>query len=110
MLQKFFILGAVAALSLSLTACPGAKKLSSDQVLESVVVAMCKKMVSCQPNAMPSEDFCKTTMKTAMTSNKDLPKVEATQKQVDTCVASIDKASCEGLMGSEPPAGCDFLK
>jgi len=92
------------------SACSGSKKIESDKVLESVVVAMCKKMVTCQPNAMPSEDFCKTTMKTAMSSNKDLPKVAATQKELDGCIASIDKASCDGLMGSEPPAGCEFLK
>lgn len=98
------------ALSLILTACPGAKKVESAKVLEEVVVAMCKKMVTCQPNAMPNEEFCKSTMKTAMSSNKDLPKVEATQKQLDECVGSIANADCQGLMGSEPPKGCEFLK
>ena len=98
------------ALALMLTACPGAKKVSSEKVLEDVVIAMCKKMVTCQPAAMPNEDFCKTTMKTAMASNKDLPKVEATQKQLDDCVASIASAECQNLMGSEPPKGCEFLK
>lgn len=98
------------ALVFSLSACPGAKKVDSEKVLEDVVVAMCKKMVTCQPAAMPNEDFCKNTMKTAMASNKDLPKVEATQKQVDECVASIASAECQNLMGSEPPKGCEFLK
>ncbi|MDL1870955.1 hypothetical protein FBR05_01990 [Deltaproteobacteria bacterium PRO3] len=94
---------------LFLTACPG-KKLSSDQVLGAVVGAMCKKLVTCQPNAMPSEDFCQTTMKTALNSAKDMPKAEATQKQLDACLDSINKSECQGLLGSEPPAGCEFLK
>ncbi len=97
------------AFCLFLAACP-AKKVDSEKVMEDVVVAMCKKMVSCQPTAMPNEDFCKTTMKSAMATNKDLPKVAATQKQLDDCVASIASADCQGLMGAEPPKGCDFLK
>ena len=94
---------------LFLTACPG-KKLESDQVLTSVVGAMCKKLVTCQPNAMPSEEFCQNTMKTALNSAKDMPKVAATQKQLDTCVENINKSECQNLLGSEPPTGCEFLK
>jgi hypothetical protein len=94
---------------LLLTACPG-KKLSPDEVLQGVVGAMCKKIVVCQPNAMPSEDFCKNTMKTALSSAKDLPKVGATQKQLDECLASIEKSDCANILGSEPPKGCEFLK
>jgi hypothetical protein len=107
MLRKLPLL--VLALSFGLTACPG-KKVSSDKVLEEVVMAMCKKMVTCQPNAMPSEDFCKNTMKTALSSNKDMPKVETTQKQLDTCTASINKSDCQTLLGSKPPEGCEFLQ
>lgn len=97
------------ALSFGFAACSG-KKITADKVIESVVLAMCKKMVTCQPNAMPSEDFCQTTMKTALSSNKDLPKVEATQKQLDNCTGSIAKADCQTLLGSKPPEGCEFLQ
>lgn len=99
----------ILALSFGATACSG-KKVSSEKVLEDVVVAMCKKMVTCQPNAMPNEDFCKNTMKTALSSSKDMPKIEASQKQLDACTTSIGKADCESLLGSKPPEGCEFLQ
>ncbi len=105
--QKKYLLLPLALLLL--TACP-AKKVPSEKVLESVVGAMCKKLVTCQPNAMPSEDFCQNTMKTALNSAKDMPKVEATQKQLDGCIDNIAKADCANLLGNEPPAGCEFLK
>lgn len=98
------------AFSLLLTACPSDKKVGSEKIIESIVTAMCKKMATCQPNAMPSEDFCQNTMKAALSGNKDLPKVTATQKQLDGCVASIEKAECDQLMGSKPPSGCEFLQ
>lgn len=107
MLRKILLF--VLALSFGAVACSG-KKVSSEKVLEDVVMAMCKKMVTCQPTAMPSEDFCKTTMKTALSSNKDMPKVETTQKQLDTCTSSIGKADCQTLLGSKPPEGCEFLQ
>ncbi|MDX1386659.1 MAG: hypothetical protein R3257_03645 [bacterium] len=90
--------------------CPSAKKVGSEEIISAVVSAMCKKMAQCQPNAMPSEDFCQNTMKTALQGNKDLPKVETTQKQLNACVASIEKTECEGLLGSKPPEGCEFLQ
>ena len=100
------------AFSFFLAACPGGgKKVDSAKAMEDVVVAMCKKMVTCQPSVMPNEDFCKTTMKTALSSSKDLPKLEVTQKQLDECVASIGNTACEPLMaGQEPPKGCEFMK
>jgi len=104
--SKYFLLPLAL---LFLTACPG-KKVTSEQVLESVVGAMCKKITTCQPNAMPSEDFCKNTMKTALNSAKDVPKVAATQKQLDACLDSIGKADCANILGNEPPQGCEFLK
>lgn len=94
---------------LSFSAC-GGKKVTSEQVMESVVGAMCKKITTCQPNAMPSEDFCKNTMKTALNSAKDVPKISATQKQLDACLDSIAKADCANILGNEPPQGCEFLK
>lgn len=96
--------------SLALAGCPKEKKVGSEEIITSVVTAMCKKMAQCQPNAMPSEDFCQNTMKAALQGNKDLPKVETTKKNLDTCVASIENAECEGLLGSKPPSGCEFLQ
>jgi len=90
--------------------CGKGKKVDSEQIIGAVVGAMCKKMAKCQPKAMPSEDFCQNTMKAALSGNKDLPNVETTQKKLDGCVASIEKADCEGLLGSKPPAGCEFLQ
>ena len=98
------------AFALLLTACPGEKKVGSEKIIESIVSAMCKKMATCQPNAMPSEEFCQNTMKAALAGNKDLPKVEASQKALDGCIASIDKTECDKLMGSKPPEGCEFLQ
>jgi len=91
------------------SACSG-KKVDSEKVLESVVGAMCKRIIACQPNAMPSEDFCQNTMKTALNSSKDMPKVAATQKQLDACLDSINKGECSSLLGNEPPKDCEFLK
>jgi hypothetical protein len=96
--------------TLALAGCPKEKKVSSDEIITAVVTAMCKKMTQCQPNAMPSEDFCQNTMKSALQGNKDLPKVETTKKNLDACVASIEKTECEGLLGSKPPTGCEFLQ
>lgn len=96
--------------TLFLTGCPKEKKVGSEEIIGAVVSAMCKKMTQCQPNAMPSEDFCQNTMKAALSGNKNLPKVETTQKKLDGCVASIEKADCEGLLGSKPPEGCEFLQ
>ncbi len=90
--------------------CKMGKKIDSNQALDMVVAAMCQKMVTCQPNAMPSEQFCKDTMKTALSSAKEKPKVEATQKEVDTCIANIQKADCQNLLGDKAPEGCRFLE
>ena len=108
-MAKFLQFLAIPLALVFFTACPG-KKLSSDQVLTAVVGAMCKRLVTCQPNAMPSEDFCQTTMKTALSSAKDMPKVEASQKDLDACLDTINKAECQNLLGNEPPKGCEFLK
>ena len=95
---------------ISLGAC--GKKLKSDQVIESVVISMCKKLVTCQPGAMPNEEFCQKTMKDALQSGKgkEIPKVSATQKQLDVCLQGITGADCANLLGAEPPKGCEFLK
>jgi len=100
----------IAMLAFFMTGCPKEKKLTPEEVIQSIVVSMCKKMATCQPKAMPSEDFCQNTMKAALSGNKDLPKIEASQKQVDACVKSIESSECDKLLGSKPPAGCEFLQ
>jgi len=100
----------VAMSTMVFAGCPKEKKVSSEEIIGAVVTAMCKKMSQCQPNAMPSEDFCQNTMKAALQGNKELPKVETSQKNLDACVASIEKTDCEGLLGSKPPQGCEFLQ
>ncbi|HCU23930.1 MAG TPA: hypothetical protein DF383_02845 [Deltaproteobacteria bacterium] len=99
----------LAFLALTLIGACG-KKLPSEQVLESVVGAMCKKLVTCQPSAMPNEEFCQSAMKVALEKGKKLPKVSATQEQLDTCLKGIADAECGNLLGKEPPKGCGFLK
>lgn len=94
---------------LFLASCSG-QKLEANKVFEDVTGAMCKRLVTCQPDAMPNEEFCRTSMKAALSAQKNLPQVQATQKQLDACIASINQGSCDSLMGSEPPKDCDFLK
>lgn len=108
--RNLLIMLSLAAMATMGIGCPSGKKVGSEEIISAVVTAMCKKMAQCQPNAMPSEDFCQNTMKTALQGNKNLPKVETTQKQLDACVASINKTECEGLLGSKPPEGCEFLQ
>lgn len=99
---------ALAVLCFSITAC--GKKVGGEKIAEEVVGAMCKKIVSCQPNLMPSADFCKQTVKTGLLqAKKDLLKIESTQKQLDACLNSINNMSCENMLGAKPPEGCDFL-
>lgn len=81
-----------------------------EKVLDEVVGAMCKRVVVCQPGLMPSEEECRKTMKTALDSSKENVKVEASQKQLDACLDSINKVDCPNLLGAEPPPGCEFLK
>ncbi len=98
------------ALSLTLAGCPKEKKVEPEALIQSIVGAMCKKMATCQPNAMPSEDFCQNTMKAALSGNKNLPNIQASQKQLDACVKSIESAECDGLLGAKPPKDCEFLQ
>jgi hypothetical protein len=81
-----------------------------EKILTDVVEAMCKRVVVCQPGLMPSEEECRKTMKTALDSSKENVKVEASQKQLNACLDSIAKVDCPNLLGTEPPAGCEFLK
>ncbi|HEX5034090.1 MAG TPA: hypothetical protein VFW62_06380 [bacterium] len=81
-----------------------------EKVLEEVVGAMCKRVVVCQPGLMPNEEECRKTMKAALDSSKENLKVEASRKKLDACLDSIAKVDCPNLLGTEPPAGCEFLK
>jgi hypothetical protein len=100
----------VFTLTLFLTACPSEKKVGPEQVIESIVSAMCKKMATCQPNAMSSEEFCRDTMKTALSGHEAIAKIQITKKQLDACVTTIEGSECEGLLGATPPKGCEFLQ
>jgi len=110
MMKRSLVATMALAFIITLAGCPKAKKMEPEEVISSIVGAMCKKMAKCQPNAMPSEEFCQNTMKAALSGSKDLPNLNATKKQVDACVSSIEGTECEALLGSTPPKDCEFLK
>jgi len=103
-------LPALLALAMSTTGCFGAKKVDPQVAMETMVASICKKIVTCVPNAIPNEDFCKNTMKEQISSAKKMPKISATQKDLDTCIAAIDQEPCEAATTGTPPSSCDFLK
>lgn len=107
-MQKLSILF-VAILALGLTQCTG-KKLSKEIIVKEISLAMCKKIASCNPDTAPAQDTCSEALQTVLNANPNIKELSASQAQLDACTASIDKADCQGVMGSEPPKGCEFLK
>ena len=65
-------------------------------------------MIECAPGIMPEEE-CVTQTTTSLKQAMTEKPLEITKGQLDTCVASITKSTCEEVMGTEPPKGCDFL-
>jgi len=95
---------------LTLINCSGNKKVSKEKVADLVTQALCKKMLECQPQALPSEEYCNTMMKNVIQAKvQEIPEVSTTQKKLETCVSSIKGQTCDTLEANEPPPGCEFL-
>ncbi len=60
---------------------------------------------------MPNEEYCNTMMHTAIAGSLQKFNVSETSKNnLDNCVKSINKSTCDGLQAQEPPKECSFLK
>lgn len=104
-------LATIAAISLLFVGgCGKGKKVGSDEIVSAIVPAMCKRMATCNPEAMPNEEFCQSTMKAALTGNPGLKNLETSKKQLEVCLKNIESKECESLLGNKPPEGCEFLQ
>lgn len=105
-MKKIFVLGTI---FLGLVACGGTeKKLSTDQVLDSITKSVCQKMAEC--NKMPNADACQSVMKTALSGvGEKKPDLSTSEKSLNACVAAIEKATCDDMQAKEPPKDCAFM-
>lgn len=97
-------------LVVSFTACTK-KPVNKEQVVTAVTEALCKKMLECQPNSMPSAEYCNTMLKNAISGTLSaMPEVGTTEQKLTACTKSITSVTCEGLNSPTPPKDCDFLQ
>lgn len=89
-------------------ATPGAGGLTPQQIADTVSKSVCKRMTICNPQG-GSETDCATGLSKDMAGNLSDKAKAVTQAQLDTCLASISKATCEQLAAPTPPAGCEFM-
>lgn len=87
---------------------PGSGGLSSQQIADAVSKAVCKRMTTCNPQG-GSESDCSSGLSKDMAGNLSDKAKAVTQPQLDTCLASIGKATCEQLASPTPPSGCEFM-
>lgn len=87
---------------------PGAGGLSPQQIADTVSKTVCKRMTACNPQG-GNETDCASGLSKDMASNLSDKAKAITQAQLDTCLASITKATCEQLAAPTPPAGCEFM-
>jgi hypothetical protein len=87
--------------------------LTSDDVLAGFIPAMCKKIIACTPDRVPSENACRDAMKTSFDAIAADPAFKAalqmSRPQLDACLTALDAMACEGLEGS-PPTECGFMQ
>lgn len=89
-------------------ATPGAGGLTPQQIADSVSKSVCKRMTTCNPQG-GSETDCVSGLSKDMAANLSDSAKSIAQAQLDTCLASITKATCEQLAAPTPPAGCEFM-
>lgn len=89
-------------------ATPGAGGLTPQQIADSVSKSVCKRMTTCNPQG-GSETDCVSGLSKDMAANLSDSAKAIAQAQLDTCLASITKATCEQLAAPTPPAGCEFM-
>lgn len=78
-------------------------------ISKSLSSALCKRMVECAPGTMTEDDCVSQTTASLNEAQAEKP-LDVSDSQLSTCVASIGKGTCEEVLGTEPPAGCEFLK
>jgi hypothetical protein len=87
--------------------------LTADDVLAGFIPAMCKKIIVCTPDKVPSEGACRDAMRTSFDAISADPAFKAalqmSRPQLDACLSALDAMTCEGLQGS-PPTACGFMQ
>ncbi len=87
---------------------PGTGGLTPQQIADAVSKAVCKRMTGCNPQG-GSETDCVTGLSKDMATNLSDNAKAINQTALDTCLASITKATCDQLAAPTPPAGCEFM-
>lgn len=87
---------------------PGAGGLTPQRIADTVSKAVCKRMTACNPQGGTEAD-CSSGLSKDMAGNLSDKAKAIAQAQLDTCLASITKATCEQLAAPTPPAGCEFM-
>lgn len=78
-------------------------------ISESLSKALCARMVECAPGTMTEEECVTQTTESLNQAQVEAP-INANDEQLTACVEAIKKGTCEEVLGTEPPAGCEFLK
>lgn len=86
----------------------GAGGLTPQQISDAVSKAICKRMTTCNPQG-GSESDCASGLSKDMAANLSDKARAIVQTTLDTCLASVTKATCEQLAAPTPPAGCEFM-
>lgn len=80
-----------------------------DVISKSLSTALCKRMVECAPGTVTEEDCTNETNSSLTEALREKP-LSISKAQLETCVSSINAGTCEEVMGTEPPKGCEFLE
>lgn len=89
-------------------ATPGAGGLTPQKIADDVSKSVCKRMTACNPQG-GSETDCVSGLSKDMAANLSDKAKSIDQAVLDSCLASITKATCEQLAAPTPPAGCEFM-
>lgn len=79
------------------------------KISEALSKALCARMVECAPGTMTEEECVAQTTISLNEAQVETP-IEASDSQLEACVSAIKSGTCEAVLGTEPPAGCEFLK
>lgn len=82
---------------------PKAAKISKD-----LSETLCKRMVECAPGTLTEEECVNQTTLSLNEAQKVKP-IDVADDKMAECLASIKSGTCEQVLGTEPPKGCDFL-
>lgn len=82
---------------------------AADVLSKSLSEALCKRMIECAPETMEEAD-CVTQTGQSLTDALTQSPIDVSEEQLTTCVSSIKSGTCEEVMGTKPPTGCEFLQ